>query len=79
MLQKYKYHASIMPDAPDIVFCSKLCRHSPTDPKFFAVFFSTIFELRGIKKHLMTCPAGNSEFGCPLDLKVPPRPRLWEH
>ena len=22
-----------MPDAPDIVLCSKLCRHNPTDPK----------------------------------------------
>ena len=21
-----------MPDDPDIVFCSKLCRHNPTDP-----------------------------------------------
>ena len=21
-----------MPDAPDIVLCSKLCRHNPTDP-----------------------------------------------
>ena len=31
MLQKYKYYASIMPDAPDIVSCSKLCRHNPTD------------------------------------------------
>ena len=25
MLQKYQYYASIMPDAPDIVLCSKLC------------------------------------------------------
>ena len=22
-----------MPDAPDIVLCSKVCRHNPTDPK----------------------------------------------
>ena len=33
MLQKFKYYTSIMPDAPDIVLCSKLCRHNPTDPK----------------------------------------------
>ena len=32
MLQKYRYYASIMPDAPDIVLCSKLCRHNPADP-----------------------------------------------
>ena len=30
MLQRYKYYASIMPDAPDTVLCSKLCRHNPT-------------------------------------------------
>ena len=24
--------ASIMPDAPDIVLCSKLCWHNPADP-----------------------------------------------
>lgn len=27
MLQKYYYYASIMPDAPDIVLCSKICWH----------------------------------------------------
>ena len=30
VLQKY-YYARIMPDAPDIVLCSKSCRHTPTD------------------------------------------------
>ena len=32
MLQKYYYNASIMPDAPDIALCSKLCWHNTTDP-----------------------------------------------
>ena len=32
MLQRYWCYPSIMPDAPDIVLCSKLCWHNPTDP-----------------------------------------------
>ena len=32
--------------------------------------FFSIFELGGITKHLMTCPAGNSEFCFPLDLTL---------
>ena len=33
LLQKYySNYATFMPDAPDIVLCSKLCRHNPTDP-----------------------------------------------
>ena len=32
---KYQYYVSIMPDAPDIVSCLKLCRHNPTDPNCF--------------------------------------------
>ena len=39
---------------------------------FFAVFFS-IFELGGILKHLMTGPAGNSEFCFPSTSMCPVR------
>ena len=38
MLQKYWHYASIMPDALDIVLCSKLCRHNPADPSLVSFY-----------------------------------------
>lgn len=31
--KKNEYYAGIMPDAPDVVLCPKLCRHNTSDPQ----------------------------------------------
>ena len=55
---------------------ANLCASRRQENIFFAFmaakrFVCSIFELRGITKHLMTCPTGNSEFYFPLTLNVP--------
>ena len=46
-----------------VTFCNKVGRWHP-------YIICSIFELGGITKHLMTGPAGNSEFCFPLNLNV---------
>ena len=31
-----------MPDAPDIVLCSKLCRHNPVDPNVYLLMILSV-------------------------------------
>ena len=58
MLQKYQYYASIISDAPDIVLCSKLCRHNPTDPTLRSSFLLNAKKecgVYGLYKHQAAC------------------------
>ena len=53
--------------------CRSYCKHSHRrrQANHFYAFFFSIFELRGIRKHLMADPSGNSEFCFPSALNVP--------
>ena len=44
-----------MPDAPDVVLCSKLCRHNPTDLNRGAMDPVHIFRARSMDQGCMFC------------------------
>ena len=50
-----------MPDAPDILLCSKLCRHNPADPKT-EVNFPSAVKLAQLSENPVDCVCGQSLF-----------------